>query len=227
MVSIIKKPSKKSYIEHKIIGTWIQESPNIIVSDPGYEKVVPEKGKKNHIFTLSTTVENVSKGKWISFIEYIPLVKRVSKIFTFKIINGKEYDTNELIENSNWIPLSIIPVDSGQVTIVDEIGFRNDNIQGFSDEKSLSKTAKDYMFDNKSGERWYGKVSSLTDGKRDAASIPYGVTTRSGWGDGMYNSFMTTSRGKVIGIRVDFIEDNEIDEIIHKYEKQKQKQKKM
>ena len=56
--------------------------------------------------------------------------------------------------------------------------------------------------------KWYGACCDITlDSEEKVGCIPYGVVSSSGWGDGGYDSFLCKKSGKVVGVRIEFMNE--------------------
>lgn len=163
------------------VGTFEITSGRLHVTDPCYEDYDTE---------LAATLPAVN-GEWNA---HIMLVKsmgtRVAKLHARadSYSSGAPYSSYELLNQH-------IGVDSGQAGIYDYKKFV-ENVGGEYDEP----------------DTFYGKVCKTTLDENFAGTIDgFGVTSRSGYGDGGYECYVKrNSNGEVYEVMIDFInEDND------------------
>jgi len=169
-----------------ILGDFQIESGRVIVSDPCYEVD----------YEINKTIENVKNGTWIAEIEtQRAWGERVSKLICYHELVRTPYKLLfEVVSND-------IGVDSGQAGIFDLDHFKRD-----SDAVGLVRESKDIICEN---EPWYSMCCDKTLGKNMAGTIPFGVVSSSGLGDGSYVCEVSKRDGEVVAIQVTFLEDEE------------------
>ncbi len=59
-------------------------------------------------------------------------------------------------------------------------------------------------FQDPAYEDWTGEMGGVTFSEYGWGLVPYGVVSRSGYGDGMYNLYKKTFEGKIVALKVDF-----------------------
>lgn len=198
------------------LGSFDIESGQIVVSDPSYEF---EKEKKS-AWNLNKFIPNAKKGKWNAWVyqhEYKKGGKRNARLYAIhsSIINKDQIPDN--IKNNKWekntgvnaSQITDLGVDTGQMTISDLKHYRKDT------DVTTQKVADFIDFDPKdpAGEKWYAMICSTNDfhNPSNGGIIPFGVTSSSGWGDGMYKLYSITDKNKeVTGLEIIFIEDGEV-----------------
>lgn len=99
----------------------------------------------------------------------------------------------------NWEKVGRIGVDSGQAGIFDVETYRNDKLE--------IKTAGTFVPDNGDGEAWYGKMCDLTCGDEQWGAYDNGVVSSSGYGDGMYEVYVSIQNDEIVGVAIDFLVD--------------------
>lgn len=120
--------------------------------------------------------------------------------------------------SSKWEELPGLPgtfgVDSGQFGFFDRDHYRK------ADRDSVKEQSKydfggDYLTDDSDsdGEEWYHACCHLTLGPDSWGTIPNGVVSSSGFGDGSYGVYgLKNADGEYIALTVVFINQDEIDE---------------
>jgi len=133
----------------------------------------------DEVVWCSGTVDNVKNGTWEAFImtsDFSSWGNRVIKL----LANHKDYEGISKFEHED-VGFEV-GVDSGQAGIFDLEEWR--------------KMRHDFK------DEWYGDICGVTN---PAGVIPWGVATRSGFGDGGYFAEKYLKDGKVVGIEVVFI----------------------
>lgn len=97
-----------------------------------------------------------------------------------------------------------VGVDSGQAGIFDAAHYRDDRIV-----EGVARISKGSVCVD---EPWYSTCCDRTLSEKSAGVIPFGVVSSSGFGDGGYTCFSNRDAGgKVVGIRIVFITEDEDD----------------
>lgn len=108
-------------------------------------------------------------------------------------------------KNKRWNAISYnIGVDSGQAGIFDSSSYRNDKIfeglrSKFADDFPVSRSEEN------GGDHWYTHMCDRTLHTEESwGTYDSGVVTSSGIGDGCYTLSATRSRGKIVGLMINF-----------------------
>lgn len=177
----------------KCVGSFTIESGEVLITDPGYDRDT----------WCAIKLENVERGKWNAFIEESFFGKwgsRVTKIVAMhdKILSLKDKPW-ELLDTD-------IGVDSGQAGFFDW--------KYYGDEKSVEYVPNHTAdWDNSMDNVWYKQCCEITlDNKYGV--IPYGVVTRSGFGDGIYDAYICTepTTDKIVAMMIVFLTEDDIKE---------------
>lgn len=135
----------------------------------------------------SGIIEDVKNGVWEAYVKLEENENRVSELLVIH-----KNITKTALKNSNWIEQDIdVGVDSGQCGFFDEDFYPEE------------KTEDDDSF--------YGKICDITL-SRYYGTIDFGAVSSSGYGDGSYLCYTIDNKDGVIGAKVVFIEESEIDE---------------
>lgn len=172
------------------LGTFEVVSGKLAVSDPCYTTDVWCRGELN----------NVRNGTWRAEIEESDHdYGRVAKLFAVHTDHERWVDSQHTADFE-------VGVDSGQAGIFDAQHYRDDKV--FAGQVSdFSRQWKND--DNSSGEHWYGFCCDITLGEDQGGVIPYGVVSRSGWGDGGYECrYGMTAQGEIVWVEIIFIYDD-------------------
>ncbi len=172
--------------EEIVVGTFQNVSGSFIVSDPCYAI--------GNVY-IQGQLENVQIGDWVA--EVIKLVEEdgdeaIAEI-TAKHVSINSGDNIDI----DWNKCKyVIGVDSGQAGIFDRQYYNCDEHSKESQESN-----------NDFGESdWYYLCCDITESDELAGVIPYGVVTRSGYGDGAYEYFININNDKKINaIKIVFI----------------------
>lgn len=133
-------------------------------------------------------IEEVKNGNWESYIKLDETSSRVSEL-----ISLYSDISNTTRKKDNWIEQSFeIGVDSGQCGIFDDEYYPNGKTGEFSDINSF-----------------YGKCCNMTTSELSGV-LDFGVVSGSGFGDGSYTCYTIEDKNGVVGVKIIFIEDNEI-----------------
>ena len=176
----------------------------IVCSDPCYEIPTWCQG----------IVENVKKGTWIADTESVnSFGDRISKL---RVCHESEFSLR-----GEWEMLDFTAgVDSGQFGFFDKDSYRNDEIA-----KGLEKYDFGDMFPQtkESGEDWYRACCKLTLSEENWGTIPNGVVSSSGYGDGSYDVWgCKDSNGEYIAFEIVFIEDEDLEDEEDEFQNQEE-----
>ena len=99
-----------------------------------------------------------------------------------------------------------IGVDSGQAGIFDYPTYRKDGL-------IMEVPESDFVIDRDSeGDDWYEKMCKFTLSNESWGLYDNGVVCSSGIGDGAYDLFVMEDEGKVVGMMVEFLPDEDEEE---------------
>ena len=177
------------------------ESNRMVLSDPCYEH--PKNGG-----TWCQGIANVVNGIWEADIEKID--GRISKLYAYNLNAAIDDPTiKSRIEKFGGTPLPITGgVDSGQFGFFDYNMYRNDESA-----KDLTKADFGDDFDINEGDSWYRACCELTLSDEAWGTIPFGVVSRTGYGDGSYQvTGIKNSNSEYVALSIIFIEENEDDD---------------
>lgn len=109
-------------------------------------------------------------------------------------------------EYSGWNKEAIdVGVDSGQAGIFDLAHFKDDDsVRGLTRESVQGTICED--------EPFYSFCCDRTLSRIGAGTIPYGVISSSGYGDGGYECYTVTEHGEIVAIMIDFCLGGEEDD---------------
>ena len=169
--------------ERKEIGTFVNISGQMTVSDPSYDKGI----------WCAETLNNVMTGLWSAHIlisDEGEWGKRVAAIEA----RSERYD------GEYFSYIGDIGVDSGQAGIYDTEHYQDQTIiHGYSD------FAKRHDSD-----QWYGHNCDVTLSDKRAGVIPFGCVSRSGFGDGSYGLYAAYDRcEQIVAIQIVFIDESD------------------
>jgi hypothetical protein len=97
-----------------------------------------------------------------------------------------------------------ISVDSGQAGIYDIATFRKDDV--------ISTTPNFSYMEDEEGEKWYAANCDITLSEESAGVLTGGVVSSTGYGDGLYDCYLFQRDEEVLGVRLVFINDEEMDQ---------------
>jgi hypothetical protein len=148
-------------------------------------------------------VDNVLPGEYIVDVEKSNQGGWGSRISELSCIHENHINDYLTYKESE----SIIGVDSGQAGIFDIRSYRND-------EQSKSYGIEDNFGyrSEEDGDEWYGIITNLTLGDDQWGTFSHGVVSSSGYGDGAYTLLLAEVDGKVVGLKIIFIDDEDLDE---------------
>lgn len=179
-------------IKYKYIGQFETKSGKLTVTDPCYSPDV----------WCTAKVINCRKGTWDAYV-YLREIdnwgQRVCEIVAAHKSDG-------IIDK--WERVNVeIGVDSGQAGIFD------------TEEYNRIKRLKQYHISvhhfvdycDRDDEGLYDSVCQITLGSEKAGCVKFGCVSSSGFGDGGYELFVAKENKKVIGVKIVFITETEIE----------------
>ena len=133
-------------------------------------------------------IEDVKNGNWESYIKLDETSSRVSELISLYS------DVSSVTrKKDNWIEQSIeVGVDSGQCGIFDDDYYPNVKTGEFGDT-----------------ETFYGKCCDMTTSEFSGV-LDFGTVSSSGFGDGSYVCYTLEDKNGVVGVKIVFIEEDEI-----------------
>lgn len=181
------------------LGSFTTSSGILVSTDPAYDL------QTAGIPGLGAVLEKCKQGTWMA----VSIQKKFNK--------DKWFMPSELVVHHescrDWTTLKWeevpkgVGADTAQVGIWDREHFSDDTL-----------VPKDKNWINEKGEvtgpwvpeqMWYSWCCELTSGGNFAAVMPYGVVSRSGYGDGGYPLFVSRNvDGLIIAVLVRFVDDN-------------------
>lgn len=177
------------------------ESNRMVLSDPCYEH--PKNGG-----VWCQGIANVVNGIWEADIEEIN--GRISKLYAYNLNAAIDDPTiKSRIEKFGGTPLAFTAgVDSERFGFFDYDMYRNDESA-----KDLPKSNFGDDFDTNDGDSWYRACCELTLSDEAWGVIPFGVVSRSGFGDGSYQvTGIKNSNSEYVALSIVFIKENEDDD---------------
>lgn len=172
------------------------KSGKIVASDPCYELDTWCMG----------IIENVKNGTWYADIEDTTLSGWGNRVAKLRIEHSEEMGNGRNIEKLDFDA----GVDSGQFGFFDFDTYRND--------KSIKGLPKaDYISIKKDGDEWYSVCCNKTYDSKNSevkwGTLPNGVVSSSGLGDGSYEVFGQKNRkGEWVAFEVVFIDESADDD---------------
>lgn len=177
-------------------------SGKIVCSDPCY---------KTDVWCMGI-VDNVENGSWIAIADKKDMGDWGERITSLFIGNKQHLERNPKLVDYVFEdePLNFAGgVDSGQFGFFDFANYRNDESA-----KDLKKYDFGTEYDIEDGDKWYRACSNLTLGDESWGTLPNGVVSSSGFGDGSYDVYgYKDAYDKYIAFAVVFIYDEEDEEI--------------
>jgi hypothetical protein len=195
--------SKASYILTNI-GAFQQISDKIIVSDPIYVY----HGVEN-CFDGYLVIENVLSGSWNIIVSI--LNEKYKKNAELVCLHESIDHSHTNLINMTWTQMGGIGVDSGQAGIYDLKHYQDNKIITKNLIKKSLEFKASFKYENPE-DIWCDYNSNMTlKSTYNAGSIPYGVVSSAGYGDGCYDVYTVSNRnGKIIGVKIVFINCDEI-----------------
>lgn len=178
------------------VGDFDIESGSVFVTDPCYSPGTWCQAK----------LDKVHNGKWSAWT--IEKDGRVAELIVSCMIVDDPDDIIETLMDPVRLKPYDIGVDSGQCGIFDAEHYQ-------CDEDIITDPEFDAQLSHGDGkgDRWYNACCDITQ-SGGADTIPFGIVSESGYGDGSYDLFVEKHAGEIIAIKIVFIgpEDEEYDE---------------
>lgn len=165
------------------LGNFKVTSGTVIVSDPCYACPTWCQG----------VLMNVKKGSWDAFVKIKEKEKCCGEIIAIHSDVSKD-DIGDL----DWeLAPFVVGVDSGQAGIFDASVYQNDATVPEKPKFKAKILARD----------WYCMCCDTTLYTRyKAGVVPGGVVSQSGYGDGIYDAYLSKNKlGKIIAVKIVFI----------------------
>ena len=167
--------------ETEVVDTFFEvTSTELMVSDPCYT----DEGE---------VVKNVLYGKWLG------KIARGVEHRPFGLLAVHEEFHSVGFSNGNWERVgNVIGVDSGQAGIFDNAHYKDDSVC-----EGLTRRYNDIICEE---NIWYSWCCDRTLDDNGAGTIPYGVVSSTGYGDGCYDMYVLKDKDNktVVGIMIDF-----------------------
>ena len=175
-------------------------SGKVRVTDPCYDEKT----------WCSAGVDNVKNGVWNAFVVMKNEREWGTRCAELQVWHS-DYRKDDVVTHTMEYIKADIGVDSGQAGVFDS--------KFFKDPKSVAGVERTYNGARLcEDEPWYSMCCDRTLGEKMWGTIPYGAVSRSGFGDGGYNAYLTKKDGKVVAIKIVFIGDDEgADEEVTEY----------
>ena len=168
------------------LGTFIQETNKIFVSDPSYDYIEDEHThdpRKGLVMKLNLVIDDITIGKWTAYI----CIKNIDTGRNAELICVHEsIDPLNIANNLEWKFIDDVCVDAGCVGIYDLPYYCGDD-----------------------ENMWRSINYNIMSKQPHAGVIPNGAVSSSGYGDGIYPVYiLKNSESQVIGVKVVFIDPN-------------------
>jgi hypothetical protein len=168
----------------KEIGTFKINTQEVMVSDPCY--------------TIDSWCQGIIKpmvkGNYRAFVDISDEGDWGERVARLKIVHEEHSPKTECQERTNID----VGVDSGQAGFWDIVAYRNRQL-----------VPEEYHYADHA-ERWYEMCCRGTDAEDKASVQPFGVVSRTGYGDGRYNCYVgRNARGLVVAAEIVFIGDED------------------
>lgn len=192
------------------LGQFNQQSTSMVVTDPSYEDLI-----------LGVIHNNVRPGVWHAFLKrFLYLDKQLNirdqrnaglyifhdSVYTYNYGAPDQTKIDAMLAQLRYEDDGDVSVDTGQAGFYDLKFFNQDN---------SVKLMPVHPFDvgNNKESRFYAANMYATEIGLEANVLPYGVVSRSGWGDGSYIASFYTQRktNDVVAATLEFIADHEED----------------
>ena len=169
-------------------------SENVMVSDPCYPLDT----------WCQTKLSNVLPGKYNVDVDKTDLDGWGTRVSSITVVHEDYENTGHW----DWEQHSECGVDSGQCGIFCMTSYRNDEVS-----ESITSPESDFVIPfREDGDNWYIKMCKFTLGKESWGLYDTGAVSSSGIGDGMYPLEVMMDNGKVVGIKVVFLGDDDEDD---------------
>lgn len=169
------------------LGTFQITSDKMTVSDPCYDEDVWCKNDLTNVLpgTWRATVYQSDEGEW------------GQRMSILSAVHEDYADDNNLTRSE--APFSVA-VDSGQAGLFDAAHYRDSTIiPGYGEIK-----------EEEPSELWYNHCCEMTLSRIGAGTMPYGVVSTSGYGDGCYGCYIyTNDSGWIVKVEIEFISEDE------------------
>jgi hypothetical protein len=179
----------------------IKLSEKVIVSDPCYEN--PTWCQKK--------LDDVLSGNYVPFVKVTDNTDGWGRRNSVISVIHEDYTNKDL----KWthVKNADIGVDSGQCGIFSLETYRNnESLNNYEWINGKSPFNGGFTTDGSEEDKWYEKMCDLTlSTENNWGSYDNGVVSSSGYGDGSYNLYVSRVKGKVVGIMVDFLVEEEVD----------------
>jgi len=153
------------------------------------------------------TVKNVKNGTWIAEVETVEPSGWGERIGALRVFHSDYYlgtDKNVVQEEL----AGTFGVDSGQFGFFDADGYRKDESV-----REIPKYDFGADYDREEGDEWYRACAKITLSGDSWGTLPKGVVSSSGLGDGSYSVTATKNAdGEYVAFEVVFIDMSEEDE---------------
>jgi len=179
-------------ISTKPVGEFEVRNGAVVVSDPCYDRGTWCAG----------TIRNVLNGTWKARIERSDEGEWGIRVARLVVMHEKYEEDHPCVDG--WDAQKFeVGVDSGQAGVFDTRHYKSD-----ADARKATWVNKDEAICD--DEPWYSLCCDRTLNGDSAGVIPFGAVSSSGFGDGGYPCHAKTEGGKVVGIAITFIgEDDE------------------
>ncbi|QKF94707.1 DUF4241 protein [Fadolivirus algeromassiliense] len=180
------------------LGSFEITSGKIIAADP----LTSDRNQflvDNDNATIFSGLLNVQNGIWCAYEERFDNDKRIDKI----VIHHNSVNLDELEWNDK--SLCCVGVDTGMAGFFDLDHFKND------DDAEGKQLDKEYykIYEHSSGDKWDSMCIYITyhDRKSFAGTIPHGIVSSTGYGDGIYNVYGCYQDNNIIALKMCFNEE--------------------
>ena len=192
------------------LGSFEVKSGKLIVSDPCYDRGVlyaGEVGAANGEWFAAARLRTYHYSSTDYKKKFTDTRVRELLAWTAPVV----WKGNQLYGGGPWDPLSfVVGVDSGQAGIFDDKAYRDDRYgkELLEKQTKAGEATFDLGYARKDSEPgyWYWAVCNLTlKGDQYGAVLKGGCCVRSGFGDGSYGAFGRHTNGKIVAIKIVFI----------------------
>lgn len=194
------------------LGTFVQETDKIFVSDPSYNYIEKEHAGDPLVMKLNLVITDVFIGKWVALI----CVKNIDHNRNAELICVHESVdlSNKDINNLEWKFIDDICVDSGRVGVYDLEYYRN---LGLGCKGTLASQSQVNLTRGDSDNDTWSFINCLVTSTPTKGGVtPHGAVSSSGYGDGIYPTYiLKNSESQVIGVKVVFIDPDHEQTKIH------------
>lgn len=186
--------------KYKRIGSFEMTGTVMRVSDPCYDKMT----------WCSGTLPDCLPGQWDAAVAYsdegdmgirvsILVAKHHNTVRSFALCNRVWADEKYTYYAGGWKISDIeVGVDSGQAGLFDEAHYQDEGVFAGQPKPSPSY-----------GDIWYSHCCKQTLGKHQAGTIPYGVVSSSGFGDGGYTALShKNTEGQVDAVAILYLAEH-------------------